>query len=300
MSSSLDPSALAPTSAFPLAHSLHTPPTAVPAIGYGVYLAGGASSVLTALALGYRHIDTAQLYENESEVGAAVQRSGIPRSELFITTKIGGPVDNSVEKTLESLRDSVRKSTGAKGRWEGGEGYVDLFLVHNPLSGPEGRKVLWTALERLQEEGGTKEIGVSNYGIKHLEELLTYCRHPPVANQLELHPFCPQPAVVNFCRSKNILLQAYTPLIRGRKMDDPVLVSIANAHNVTVAQVLVRWSLQMGFNPLPKSDDPARMRKNKDVFGWELSEEEMRRIEELGKGLEDGQGAVCPYLAHVP
>jgi len=137
-------------------------------------------------------------------------------------------------------------------------------------------------------------------GIKHIDELLTYASHPPVVNQLELHPFCPQPALASFCASHNILLQAYSPLIRARKMDDPTLVFIAQAHNVTPAQVLVRWSLQKGWIPLPKSDDPERIRLNREVFGWVLTEEEMKEIEKLGVGMEDGQGAICPYLVHVP
>ena len=136
-------------------------------------------------------------------------------------------------------------------------------------------------------------------GIKHIEELLAYASHPPVVNQLELHPFCPQPAVASLCASHNILLQAYSPLIRARKMDDPTLVSVARAHNVTPAQVLLRWSLQKGWIPIPKSDDPERIRLNKELFGWALTEEEMKEIEKLGVGMEDGQGAVCPYLAHA-
>lgn len=137
-------------------------------------------------------------------------------------------------------------------------------------------------------------------GIKHIEELLTYASHPPVINQLELHPFCQQPKLTAFCESHNILLQAYSPLIRARKMDDPTLVSVAKAHGVTPAQVLVRWSLQKGWNPLPKSDDPERIRLNKEVFGWTLTAEEMKEVDKLGDGLEDGQGAICPYLVHVP
>ncbi|KAF8448171.1 NADP-dependent oxidoreductase domain-containing protein [Terfezia claveryi] len=290
---------LTATTRWELPNSPHSPKTTIPCIGFGVYNAAGHSSILTALQQGYRLLDTAQLYENEAEVGRVVISCGLPRSELFIITKIGGP-KGGVEETLESLRDSVRKSSGTKGKWEGGEGYVDLFLIHNPLSGPEGRKIQWQALEKLQAEGGTREIGVSNYGIQHIKELLTYASHPPVINQLELHPFCPQPALASFCASHNILLQAYSPLVRARKMDNPTLVSIAQAHNVTPAQVLVRWSLQKGWIPLPKSDDPERIRLNREVFGWALTKKEMAEIETLGIGMEDGQGAVCPYLVHIP
>ncbi|KAI5806419.1 2,5-diketo-D-gluconic acid reductase-like protein [Peziza echinospora] len=274
-------------------HSIHTPKTKIPVIGFGVYKAvGGVRTILDALDAGYRHLDTAQLYENEAQVGEALRQTTIPREEIFVTTKIMYPVELSVEKTLESARESVRRIVGE-------DGYVDLFLVHNPASGPEGRKVLWTALELLQKEGRTKEIGVSNYGIKHLEELFTYCTTRPVCNQLELHPFCPLPAVVDFCQKEKIFLPAYSPLIRARRMDTSAFVEIAAAHNVSPAQVLVRWSLQKGFIPLPKSDDVQRIRANKDVFGFELSEAEMKKLEEVGRGYEDGQGAVCPFLVHV-
>ena len=137
-------------------------------------------------------------------------------------------------------------------------------------------------------------------GVKHLEELFTYASFHPVVNQLELHPFCPQPKVASFCADHNILLQAFSPLIRATKMSDPTLVSVAQAHKVTIAQVLLRWNLQKGWIPIPKSDNPERIRLNKELFDWSLTAEEMKEIEKLGVGMEDGQGAVCPYLAHVP
>lgn len=159
---------LTPTTTWELANSPHTPKTRIPCIGFGVYLAsGGRASILTALAQGYRQLDTAQMYGNEEEVGHAVLACGHPRSELFVTTKVqspreGGDCAYGAEETLENLRDSVRKCSGSKGRWEGGDGYVDLFLIHTPSCGPSGRKVLWEALEKLRAEGGTREIGVSN------------------------------------------------------------------------------------------------------------------------------------------
>ena len=149
------------TTQWELPNSPHTPKTTIPCLGFGVYKAAGHSPILTALKQGYRQLDTAQLYGNEEEVGHVVTTCGLPRSELFIVTKIGDP-KGGVDETLECLRDCVRESSGSKGKWEGGEGYVDLFLIHNPLSGPEGRKMLWQALEKLRAEGGTREIGVSN------------------------------------------------------------------------------------------------------------------------------------------
>lgn len=154
---------LALTTRYDLPNSTRTPKTRIPAIGFGVWASSSTyESTLTALRVGYRQIDTAQMYKNESDVGRALVDSGIPRSEIFITTKIVEPVGD-VDETLESCRESVRRCTGGKrGVWEGGDGYVDLFLVHSPRAGPQARRVVWLALERLKEEGGAREIGVSN------------------------------------------------------------------------------------------------------------------------------------------
>jgi diketogulonate reductase-like aldo/keto reductase len=270
----------------------------IPHIGLGVFRSLGSVCVSTVLygiqQSGYRQIDTAQFYENEAEVGEAIIKSGIPREDLFITTKVFHTA-GSWEKTYEACKESVIKCSGGVPG-----GYVDLFLVHSPTGGPAKRKELWTVLEKLQEEGLTKEIGVSNYGIKHLDELFTYCHALPVVNQLELHPWCQQPAIVDYCKKKQIVLQAYSPLVRGRKMDNPVLQEIAKSHNVTPGQVLIRWSLQRGFIPLPKSDKPERLDQNRDVYGFELSAEEMQKLNDFGIGLENGQGAICPYNVHCP
>ena len=152
---------LTATTQWELPNSPHTPKTTIPCFGFGVYNIADHSTILTALKHGYRQLDTAQMYGNEADVGHAVISSGLPRSELFIVTKLRNP-KGGVEETLECLRESVRKCSGSKGKWEGGEGYVDLFLIHSPQSGPEGRKIEWQALEKLRAEGGTREIGVSN------------------------------------------------------------------------------------------------------------------------------------------
>jgi len=281
---------------YELQNSPHSPKTRIPCIGFGVFRAvGGTSTIQTSLQAGYRQLDTAQMYGNEEEVGRVAVSCGIPRNELFITTKVLAPVEGEMEATLKNLRESVEKCSGGVPH-----GYVDLFLIHSPSCGPAARKTLWLALEQLRDEGKTKEIGVSNYGIKHLQELLSYARHPPAVHQIELHPWCQQPAVAAFCVSHGILLQAYAPLVRGRKMDDATLVQVAQAHGVGPAQVLVRWCLQHNFVPLPKSDNPGRITLNIDVFGWALTPEEMQSLDRLGDGLEDGQGAICPYLVNVP
>ncbi|KAI5849300.1 NADP-dependent oxidoreductase domain-containing protein [Morchella snyderi] len=271
----------------PLTGSSHT----MPHIGFGVFRSDETTckaSCLSALKLGYRHIDTAQYYENEVQVGEAVRESGLPRESVYVTTKIMQPV-GSVEKSLQALRESVGKI---------GLGYVDLFLIHSPSSGKEGRKELWTALEELKKQGGTKDIGVSNFGVKHLEQLREFSSTTPVVNQIELHPWCQQREVVDYCKKNGIVVQAYAPLVRAQKNDDPTLQSIAEAHGVSVPQVLVRWSLQHGFVPLPKSDNPDRIKSNVDVYDFELTDEEIKKIDD--KVLPDEEGAICPYLGNCP
>ncbi|PWW78050.1 Aldo/keto reductase [Tuber magnatum] len=260
-------------------------PVKIPRIGFGVFQDPPnkpecVSSCLAALRAGYRHIDTAQYYENEEAVGEAVRQSGLKRSDVFVTTKLGEP-QGSVEKTLESLRASVERI---------GLGWVDLFLVHTPVSGSEGRREIWEALEKLKDEGGTKSIGVSNYGVKHLEEIKGYSSTIPAVNQVELHPWLQQSEIVDYCFKEGIVVEAYTPLVRTQKNDDPDVVSIAEAHSVTPAQVLVRWSLQRGFVPLPKSYNPERIKSNADVYKFELSDEEMERLN--AKALPGGEGAL--------
>ncbi|KAF3079637.1 hypothetical protein TWF569_005749 [Orbilia oligospora] len=267
----------------------------IPRIGYGVYRSNDCkAAVLAALSTGYRHIDTAQFYKNEADVGEAIKSSGIPRKELYIVTKIQQPVENSVERTLESIRESVQRIDSGEGDRKG---YVDLFLVHTPASGREGREILWGALELLKKEGGTIDIGVSNYGTEHLFQMETYASITPVCNQIEVHPFCQQKEVISLCKSKGIVITAYAPVVRNRRSDDPVLVAIGHNHGRHPTQVMIKWSLQKGYLPLPKSDNPERMKANMDMDGWELSEEEMTKIEQLDEGQD---GAICPYPLNCP
>ncbi|KAK6362331.1 hypothetical protein TWF730_006026 [Orbilia blumenaviensis] len=267
----------------------------IPRIGYGVYRSVDCqTAVLAALSVGYRHIDTAQFYKNEADVGRAIKLSRIPRKELYIVTKIQYPVKDSVEETLESLKDSVQKLDSGE---EGRPGYVDLFLIHTPSSGRQGREILWRALEMLKEGGGAVDIGVSNYGIEHLFQMDLYTSTTPVCNQIEVHPFCQQREVISFCRSKGIAITAYAPIVRNRRSDNPTLVTIGQKHGKQSTQIMIKWSLQKGFIPLPKSDNPDRMKANIDMDGWELTEEEMSEIDHL----DEGQGgAICPYPLNCP
>ncbi|KAI1771712.1 NADP-dependent oxidoreductase domain-containing protein [Hypoxylon cercidicola] len=253
----------------------------IPQLGFGVYKSPTnvcVQSCLTALKCGYRHIDTAQFYGNESEVGKAVRQSGLSREDVFLTTKILTP-GGSVDQSYRQCEESVRKLDS------GENGYVDLFLIHSSSPGSEKRKELWQALERLYEQGKAKSIGVSNFGIGHIEELKTFAKvWPPHVNQIELHPWSQQKEIVEYCEQHGIVVEAYCPLVRNRKAQDETLVGIARKHRVTPNQVLIRYCLQKNWVPLPKSDNPDRIRANADVFGFELDGHDMTLLNGLDQG----------------
>ncbi|KAL1991722.1 hypothetical protein VTN49DRAFT_5030 [Thermomyces lanuginosus] len=252
----------------------------IPRLGFGVYRAVGDKCVeatKTALKVGYRHIDSAQFYGNEAEVGRAVRESGLPRNEVFITTKIMTPA-GSPDATYRKLVESVDKIAGK-------DGYVDLFLIHSSKSGESGRKELWQALERLLEEGRTRSIGVSNYGVKHIEEMKAYAKvWPPHVNQIELHPWCQQRVIDKYCKEHGIVVEAYSPLVRNYKANDPTLVAIAQKYGKTTAQILVRYALQKGWVPLPKSENPERIAANADVYDFEITSDDMTVLDNLDQG----------------
>ncbi|CAK38248.1 hypothetical protein CBS63078_9770 [Aspergillus niger] len=252
----------------------------IPRLGFGVYRSPSAQCVqscLKALEVGYRHIDTAQFYANEKEVGDAIRSSGLPRSEIFVTTKILSPA-GSPEATYERLLASVEKIGGP-------DGYVDLFLIHSSKSGSSGRKHLWQALERLLEEGKAKSIGVSNFGAKHIEEMKEYAKvWPPHVNQIELHPWCQQRVIDAYCKKNGIVVESYAPIVRNYKANDPTLVDFAKKYNKTTQQVLIRYALQKEWVPLPKTDNPDRIAANADVFDFDISEEDMAVLNALDQG----------------
>jgi len=253
----------------------------IPQLGFGVYQSPQETcikSCLTALKAGYRHIDTAQYYDNEEQVGTAVKQSGIPRSEMYITSKILA-AGNDVERSYHKVIESVEKID------PGPNGYIDLFLIHSPNSGPAKRKIMWLALEKAKKEGRVREIGVSNYGKGHIEEMKEFAKvWPPVINQVELHPWCQQREAVEYCQSQEILMEAYCPLVRNQKANDPTLNVLAKKYDRSTAQVLLRWSLQKGWITLPKSDTPSRIEANADLYGFELSTEDMKTLDDLDEG----------------
>ncbi|PYI05291.1 aldo-keto reductase [Aspergillus sclerotiicarbonarius CBS 121057] len=252
----------------------------VPRLGFGVYRSPSTQCVqscLKALETGYRHIDTAQFYANEKDVGDAIRSSGLPRGEIFVTTKILSPA-GSPEATYERLVASVDKIGGK-------DGYVDLFLIHSSKSGSSGRKELWQALERLLEEGRTKTIGVSNFGVRHIEEMKAYAKvWPPHVNQIELHPWCQQRVIDAYCKKNGIVVESYSPIVRNYKANDPTLVDLAKKYNKTTQQVLIRYALQKGWVPLPKTDNPDRIVANANVFDFDISEEDMAVLNALDQG----------------
>jgi len=245
----------------------------MPVLGLGMWQAGSGkqtrNAVATALEIGYRLFDTAKLYGNERDLGTAIRESGIPRKEIFVTTKLWNN-DQGYESALQAFEKSRR---------ELGLDYVDLYLIHWPVPGL--REESWKALLKIRDEGLARSIGVSNFTIRHLEELLRGTPAPPAVNQVEFHPFLYQKDLLEFCVRQKIQLEAYSPLTRGHRLNHSVISQIASRHGRTPAQVLIRWSLQHGLVVIPKSISPDRIRENAAVFDFELKAEDMKRLDSL-------------------
>lgn len=252
----------------------------IPVVGFGVFkIPSGAASrraVLAAFQVGYRHVDTASAYGNERDVGEAVRESGLPRDDIFVTTKLWNS-DQGYRKALRAFDASLARL---------GLDQVDLYLIHWPVEGLELET--WRALERLHEDGRARAIGVSNFMVRHLELLAANARILPAVNQIEVTPFNQQRDVRLWCEAHGIVVEAYSPLTKGRRLDDPVLVDVARRVGRTSAQVLLRWGLQHRLVVLPKSVHPQRMRENIALFDFALDEREMRRLDGLDEGLATG------------
>ena len=248
----------------------------MPLFGLGVWrLESGKETrdaVSYALELGYIHIDTAPMYNNEEDVGVAIQESSLPREKLFITTKVNSS-ELGYDSTLEACERSLKKLKLT---------YLDLFLIHKPVEGY--RQNTWKALEKLKHESICRSIGVSNFSPKHLNEIFKICEFIPAVNQIEMNPFLAQKNISEFCRSKNIHITGYCPLARTEKSNDPTLVNVANECGKTWAQVMVRWGLQKQLTTIPKSANSERIRENSDVFNFELNEKQMQRLDDLDEG----------------
>ncbi|KAH9930456.1 Aldo/keto reductase [Epithele typhae] len=256
--------------------TVHLPRSGIelPLLGLGVFRnEDPQTACLAALKRGYRHIDSARMYYNEAQVGEAVRNSGLPREEVFITSKIGNS-EHGYERTKAAVVSSLGNFKFA---------YIDLMLMHSAMSDKERRLGSWRALVEAKAAGQLRSIGVSNYNVKHMEEIRIAGYEMPDVNQIELHPLCQQKEIVDYCNQHGIVIEAYTPLIRAR-WDYPVILETAAKLNKGPAEVLVRWSLQRGFVPLPKSSNPDRVVSNADVYDFELSDEDMKRLDALDRG----------------
>lgn len=247
----------------------------MPWLGLGVWRAKAGeeteNAVKVALEAGYRSIDTAALYENEESVGKAIRESGIPREEVFVTTKVWN-TDQGYESTLQAFEAS-RKRLGFE--------YVDLYLVHWPVKGKY--KETWKALEKLYKDGWVRAIGVSNFQIHHLQDLMADAEILPMLNQVELHPYLTQVELREFCKQNQIQIESWRPLMQGKVVEVPEIVELAKKYNKTPAQIVIRWNLQHGIVTIPKSVRAERIRENADVFDFTLSPEDMAKIDALNR-----------------
>ncbi len=253
----------------------------IPQLGIGVFQVPPDDTqevVELALEIGYRHVDTAAAYRNEKGAGAGIASSGIPREEIFLTTKLWNS-NQGFDSTLEAFDASLSRL---------GTDYVDLYLIHWPVP-TEGRFVdTWRAFERIHSEERAKTIGVSNFRIEDLEQLEQETETRPSVNQIELHPYLQQTELRSWQDEHGIATEAWSPLAQGDVLEDETIVEIAEAHGKTAAQAVLRWHLQLGNIVFPKSVTPERIRENFDLFDFELSEQEMQRFGELDRGKRTG------------
>lgn len=259
----------------------------IPTVGLGLWQVKDDAAFRTAfqagIEAGYSHFDSAQAYGNENLLGEEWQKAGVKRDDIFITTKIRvenmtiGHTAQSFEKSLENLQTE----------------YVDLILLHFPVS--LVRKKAWQALEKIYAAGQAKSIGVSNFTVKHLEEMKEYAKVTPAVNQVELHVFLQQPELIEYCRKHNIVIEAYSPLAHAKDMNEPVIQDVAKKHSKSYAQVMLRWCIQKDLVVLPKSVTPERIQQNIDIFDFELDDEDMTKLARLDRDLR-----TCWDPTHIP
>jgi diketogulonate reductase-like aldo/keto reductase len=245
----------------------------MPWLGFGVYQIRDGSAVKKAIVeafeLGYRSIDTAAMYGNEVGVGAAVNESEIKREDIFVTTKVWNS-KQGYDNTLQAFEESIKKLN---------LDYIDLYLIHWPVSGKFTDT--WKALETLYREKRVRAIGVSNFLQHHLQELLDSTEIVPMVNQMEFHPYLLQKDLLEMCASTNIQFEAWSPLMKGRNFSEPVFIELAHKYNKTPAQIILRWDLQHEVVTIPKSEKRERIKENSEIFDFEISEEDMNRIDGL-------------------
>ncbi|HLS07872.1 aldo/keto reductase [Lentibacillus sp.] len=247
----------------------------MPGFGLGVYKVDDGDvtveSVKAALKNGYRSIDTASFYDNERGVGQGIKESGVPRDDIFVTSKVWND-EQGYENTLQAFEESLEKL---------GLDYLDLYLIHWPVKGKY--KDTWKAMETLYEEGKVRAIGVSNFHIHHLKDLMADSKVKPVVDQVEYHPHLTQEKLKAFCEQENIQLEAWSPLKKGRLLDEPVIAGLADKYGKTSAQIILRWDVQNNVITIPKSTHEHRIKENAAIFDFELTDEEMKQISNLNK-----------------
>ncbi|KAL9108932.1 MAG: hypothetical protein Q9227_006328 [Pyrenula ochraceoflavens] len=255
----------------------------IPVLGFGVYQTPAnvtESVTLKAFKVGYRHVDSARVYRNEAPCADAIRKSGIPRSEIFFTSKVPHR-ELGYDATKKSIQSTIRET---------GLDYLDLMLLHAPYGGKEARCGSWKALVEAQKAGKIRSIGVSNYGVHHLDELEAYIQQLEKeggkgaggaidVGQWELQPWLARPDIVEWAKKRNVVIEAYSPLVRGERWGERRLQDLAKKYSKTEAQILLRWSLQKGFVPLPKSVTPERIEANADIYNFELDQDDMAKLE---------------------
>nr|WP_293303619.1 aldo/keto reductase [Allomuricauda sp.] len=252
----------------------------MPYFGLGVYLSKDGTEVINAVRValdhGYRHIDTAAIYDNEEGVGIGIKESRVPRRDIFLVSKVWN-TDQGYDSTLRAFEASLKRLD---------TDYLDLYLIHWPKG--ELSKETWKALERLYKEKRIRAIGVSNFLQHHLEDLLTSAEIVPMVNQMEFHPYLVQQDLVDFCRAKGIQYEAWSPMMQGNIFDLEIMKALASKYNKTVAQIVLRWDLQKGVVTIPKSSKKERIISNASIFDFELSAEDMQRLDALDRGKRFG------------
>lgn len=246
----------------------------IPMLGLGVWMIRAGASCESVLRIafdaGYRHIDTASFYDNEESVGAAIRASHIPREQIFVTTKLWNSDHGDPERALNTSLRKLKMD------------YVDLYLIHYPV---RERQQSWRALEKFKLEGKAHSIGVSNFTIRHLKELRAISQTIPAVNQVEFHPYLFQKELLDYCDENKIVIEAYSPLTHGERLNDPKLVRVAKAYDRSPAQILIRWALQHRMVVLPKSATPARLAENAHIYDFEISLDDMHKLDGFDENL---------------
>ena len=247
----------------------------IPSIGFGTYKLGQDKEVEKlikyALEIGYRHIDTAAFYGNEEGIGRGIKESSVKREDIFLATKLWNDC-HGYDNAINAFNDSIKRL---------GVDYLDLFYIHWPN---ELNSETWRALEELYEAGKVKAIGVCNFKKGHLEELKKTAKIMPMVNQIEIHPENTQKDIVEYCQGNNIQVVAWSPIMRGKIFNEPVMIELSKKYNKSIAQIALKWHIQNNIIPIPKSSNEDRIKENLDVFDFEISKEDMLKIDALNKG----------------